>query len=116
MPTTNPLYDLIAKLAPRIPAHFLYTRHDLISEVYLKAAKLSLTAAQVFEVKKLVVEASYSRYRPKYKSHSTATYTAEELEIYCRDRLVLPEALLAPSQPEATLWDYLREALSQENQ
>jgi len=112
MPRTNDLYDLIAKLAPNIPSHFLYTRDDLISEVYLKAVTLKLTSTQALEIKKLVVEASYSRYRPKYKSHSTATYTAEELEIYCRERLVLPEDTLAPTQPEANLWDYLREALT----
>lgn len=108
---TNNLLQAIQTLAPRLDSSQLYSTHDLISEVYLKAHSLQLTADDTDQLKKLIREANFQKYRVKYPRHSTANYTAEELVEYCSHLLAhkpSPEA-----DPEPSLWDYLRAGLSQ---
>ena len=111
MPKVDDLYLAILKLAPNIPKSALYTKDDLISEVYLLATKKGLD--QPADLKKLVREASYRKYRPKYRSHSTANLSAEELLLYCNDRVVNQGADQEPEEDtKPTLFDYLRAAYS----
>lgn len=104
---TYRLYQYIVNRSPNIPKDAIYTKEDLISQVYLEAVSKGLTPGP--EVDKLIAAKSISRYRPKYPSHSTATFTAEELEIYCRDRLA-PENVIESSPSAQVLFDNLTQA------
>jgi hypothetical protein len=106
--TSLDLYQAILKLAPNLSQSQTYTSDDLVSEAFLKASSMQLTANDLDQLKKLVKGLAFSRDRVKYPRHSTAKYTAEELADYCHAMLV-PEVTVETQPP--SLWDYLRAAL-----
>ena len=106
------LYQIIKKYAPSIPANYMYSKDDLVSEVYLKFAK-SEEIPTLELIKRQILEAKFRRYRPKYKSHQTSVLTAEELELYCDKLVVRPDYEDPLESVEPSLWDYLKAAVSQ---
>ena len=85
------LWEYIKAHAPRLSPNAIYTRDDLVSQVYLEAHQRGLGLEDLGEVSKLIRNFSISQYRPKYATHRTANYSAEELLEYCAGRVVLPE-------------------------
>lgn len=57
----------------------LFSRDDLISEVYLKCHQLGIPKEDEKAIKRQIYLANYSRNRPHHRVHSTARFTAEEL-------------------------------------
>lgn len=103
---SNQLFRFIQQLAPNLKKSSLYTRDDLIADVYLKATELGLTINNKEQLQKLVKAYSIQQYRVKYSRHSTANYTAEDLEQFCRHLLVNQ----VDQVKGVTLYDYLRQA------
>lgn len=103
------LYVFIKANSPNIPAHFLYAKDDLVSQVYLEANRLGLGPDDHQAVRKLIHNFAISQYRPKYATHRTANYSAEELQEFCAGRVVLPEEKVISPLAEGIFVD-LREA------
>jgi hypothetical protein len=101
------LHQAIEQLLPNLKATSLYTKADLLADVYIEAATNKVDPEDIGQLEKIIKKYTFKQYRVKYPRHSTANFTAEDLEQYCR-HMVITQENLEVVQP--TLFDYLRQA------
>jgi hypothetical protein len=101
------LHQAINQLLPNLKSTSLYTKADLLADVYLEAATNKVNPEDTEQLEKIVKKYAFRQYRVKYPRHSTANFTAEDLEQYCRHMVVTQKdsETIKPS-----LFDYLRQA------